>query len=58
MSFLDRNLKAGRQLEGPLSRVFAGDFTREEEILQPAEGVDAVGILVPLNDLGPWSSFI
>jgi len=38
-----RNLKAGRQLEGPLVEFFAGDFTREEEIFAACEGVDAVG---------------
>lgn len=32
-----RNLKAGRQLEGSSVEFFAGDFTREEEILQPAK---------------------
>ena len=53
-----RNLKAGRQLEGPLVEFFAGDFTREEEIFAACEGVDAVVHAGALSTIwGPWEQF-
>ena len=48
-----RNLKAGRQLEGPSVEFFAGDFTREEEIFCSLRRSGCSGARwCSLNDLG------